>query len=157
MGGAKFKVKGAFGDPWRMFKNAAKAGDETGLVHLAGPVAPLVRMGCRPMCSDLAPGREPDIGVALGIGQKPLQPGDFARSADQPTVQADREHLGLTFGAFGVKRVECVAQVGFELLPGDITGGGGKAHVVGLERVGDDQLVAVANFPPIGQVIVVSI
>ena len=58
---------------------------------------------------------------------------------------------------FGIERVEAVAEIGEELFALDIARGGGEAHVVGLERVGDHELVAVAEFQPIGQVVVVGV
>jgi hypothetical protein len=59
--------------------------------------------------------------------------------------------------AFGVERVEAVLQILEELLAGDVARRGGKAHVVGFQRIGDDQLVMVAIFAPIGQVVVIGV
>jgi hypothetical protein len=114
-------------------------------------------MGLCPMPGDVDAAREPDAVVRLCIVEKALQPGDLARAADQPAMQADREHLGRGRLALGVERVEAVLQVLEELLAGDVARRGGKAHVVGFERIGDHQLVMVAIFAPIGQVVVVGV
>ena len=109
------------------------------------------------MLGNVDPAGEPDAFVRFCICEKFLQPGEFARPPDQPVVQPDREHLGAAVAAFGVKRVEAVFQILIELLARDVAGCGGKTHIIGFERVGDHQLVMVAQFHPIGQVVVVGV
>ena len=58
---------------------------------------------------------------------------------------------------FGVQRVKAVNQVLAEILPRHPSRGGGKAHVIGLERIRDDQLVTLPCLDPIGQIIVISV
>ena len=58
--------------------------------------------------------------------------------------------------AFGVEGVEGVAEVGEEVL-GGVEGAGREAHVVGLEGVGDDELLAAVVLAPVGEVVVVGV
>ena len=72
-------------------------------------------------------------------------------------MQADGEHLGLPRLPFAVKRVEAVLQILEELFPRDVARCRGKAHVVGFQRVGDNKLVMVAVFAPVGQIVVIGV
>ena len=77
-------------------------------------------------------------------------------------MQADGHHPGTSRLSLGKERVERVLQVGEELLAFGEARRDGEAHVVGVERVGDDQLwldrVAVAVMvEPVGQVVVIGV
>jgi hypothetical protein len=80
-----------------------------------------------------------------------------ARAAGEAAVQADRHHLRLPGGAFGIEHVEAVLEIGEELVAGVEALVGGEAHVVGVERVGDDEVRAVGAVDPVGQVVGVGI
>ncbi len=68
-------------------------------------------------------------------------------------MQADGHHLRRTRFALGIERVEAVLQIGIELVAGIETLRRGEAHVVGVERIRDDQL----RLMPIGQIIGVAV
>ncbi|MNV82762.1 hypothetical protein D3C71_1765160 [compost metagenome] len=74
-------------------------------------------------------------------------------------MQADVHHLGVAFLAFFVEHVERVLEIGEELVAGVETLVRRKAHVVGVECVGDDQMRLVGRQPrhPIGQLIRIGI
>ncbi len=68
-------------------------------------------------------------------------------------MEADVQHLGRTRLALGIERVEGVLQVGVELLARVEALRRRKAHVVGVERVGQDEDRPGARFLPVGQVV----
>ncbi len=72
-------------------------------------------------------------------------------------MQAHGHHLGRARLPFGIERVECIGQVGFEIRARHPTRRGGKTHVVTFERVRDHQLITRAEFPPMRQVIVIAV
>ena len=157
VGGAEFQGVGAGGDPGGVLEDAAVEVGEAGEWHLRGALEAFVGVGFGPVLGDVDAAGEPDIGVGLGVVEEAFQARDFAGAADQAAVQADGEHFGLACLAFGIEGVEAVFQVLEELLAFDVAGGGGEAHVVRLQRVGDDQLVAVWQFHPVGQVVIVGV
>ena len=63
--------------------------------------------------------------------------------------------------AFGIERVEAVLEIGEELVAGIEALRRGEAHVVGVERVGDDQLrpsgAMAVMLEPIGQFVVIGV
>ncbi len=82
-----------------------------------------------------------------------MRPGRPIRRQCRPIGQ----HLRGAGFAFGVEGVEAVLEVGEELVAGVEALGGGEAHVVGVEGVGDDQLLAAGVGAPVGQVVVVGV
>jgi hypothetical protein len=118
---------------------------------------PGVGVVLRPVAGDVDAAREPDPVLRCRVVEEPHQPGNLSRAADQPVVQPDRHHLRAARRALGMERVEGILEVLEELLAGDVAGRGGEAHVVGFQRIGDDQLVARADLQPIGQVVVIGV
>ena len=108
------------------------------------------------MAGDINAAGEPDIGPGLGMFDKPLQRGDPPGAAHKTTMQTDRHHARYR-GAFLVQSVKAIAQVGKKLIPGIETLGGAEAHIVGVQGVGDDQVIFAIHFGPKRQVIVVVI
>ena len=72
-------------------------------------------------------------------------------------MQPHAHHLRETGFSFRVKAVEAVLEELEELLAVGEPGGGDKAHVIGTERVGDNQLRSVGVQPPVGQVVVIGV
>ena len=68
-------------------------------------------------------------------------------------MQADAHHLRAAGLAFGVERVERVLQIGEELVAAVEALGRGEAHVIGVERIRDDQLLLAIMLVPVGQVV----
>jgi hypothetical protein len=106
-----------------------------------------------PVAGDVDPAREPDALMAGGVVDEAPERHDPAGPADQAAVEAHGHHPP----AFGIERVEAVAQIGLELVARVEALGRGEAHVVGVERVGDDELVAPARPDPVGQVVGVAV
>ena len=102
------------------------------------------RCQCRAISSR---GRDPDPVDACDVVEKTRERGGAAGPAGQPAVQADRHHLRRAL-AFGVEHVEAVAQIGEEVVAGGEALRVDEAHVVGVERVGNDQ---VRPFGPLTQ------
>ncbi|SKY71558.1 Uncharacterised protein [Mycobacteroides abscessus subsp. abscessus] len=72
------------------------------------------------------------------------QPG---RTSDDPTVQADRQHLRCTLESLAIEHVECVTQLCVELFTRGKAAGRREPHVVGVHRVGHDEMVDVLDRP----------
>ena len=100
---------------------------------------------------------DPDTFEPRDVIEETAKGRDATGASDQPAMQADGHHLGRTTRAFFVERVETVLQVGFELVARVKALGRGKAHVVGVQCVGDHKLVTVGFRDPIGQVVGVAV
>ena len=151
--GAKFQPMRAFCDPGGMLKNSAIGGREILSGQAAGAQLALMRMGLGPMIGDCFAGGEPNALMALCIFNEPLQRGGAAWPANQPTVQADGHHAPALY----VERVETVFEVVKKLIARVKSLGGGKAHVIGVEGVGYNQLIARFKFHPIGHIIGIAV
>src|SRR5258708_38576197 len=75
----------------------------------------LERMARDPVARDLDAAADPDAVVALDVVEKARERGEAPGAPGEPAVQPDREHLR-RFLAFGIQRVEGIAQIGEELL-----------------------------------------
>jgi hypothetical protein len=75
------------------------------------------------MARDVDPSTDPDAVVSQHVLNEPLQCGDPARPTDDPSMQADREHLRAPFFAFGPEHVERIAAVRFPLRSGGKSAG----------------------------------
>ena len=71
-------------------------------------------------------------------------------------MQADRHHLRRAL-AFGIEHVEGILQIGEELVAAVEALRRGEAHVVGVERIGHDELRTARPVHPIGQLVGVGI
>ena len=72
-------------------------------------------------------------------------------------MQPHRHHLGIARHPFRIERIESIAQIGIELVTRIEPLRGGKPHIVTIQRIGDDQLVAPRNLCPVWQIIVVGV
>ena len=161
--GAELELMGAFGDPGGMLEYAAEALDEFCARHARGPERwRLVGMRLLPVAGDVDAARQPDLLMRLDVGNESLQRRDAAGAADQPAMQADIHHARPPGAALLVVRVERIPEIGEELVAGVEALRRREAHVVGVERVGDDELrphlVAVAvMIQPIRQFVVIGV
>ena len=73
-----------------------------------------------------------------------------ARTACQPAMQADRQHLRCAFLTLSIKHVEAVHQVTLELLAVGEASLDRKPHVVAIHGVGNAQLVLTTRLDPVG-------
>ena len=140
-----------------MFEHPAEFRDKAGAVHLVQTQARLRRMGDTPMVSDVDAARRPDAFEPFDIVDKAFQRLYPSGPPDQTAMQPDRHHLGLPGAAFGIKRIEGIAQIGIELIARIKALRRGKAHIVAIKSIGDNQLSAPCYLHPIGQIIVVCI
>ena len=151
-------LPGALRDPRRMLENAAEAGNEALTVHRRRPFPHgRRRMHGLPVAGDVDAPREPDGLTPRRMFDEPPERHDAPRPPDEAAMQADRHHLRAAGLALGIEGVEAVPQIGEELVPGIETLRHGETHVVRVERVGDDQLVARADANPVGQVVGVGV
>ena len=95
-------------------------------------------MGRDPMERDVDAAGHPDPVVALRIVEEAGERRGAPRPAGEAAVQADRHHLGLTRRTFGVEEIKGVLEIGVKLIPRVETLRRRKAHIVGVERIGDD-------------------
>ena len=154
----EFVFPGAFRDPGRVLEDAAEPGNEGLPVHRGWPFARRGRWMHRlPVPGDVdAPGK-PDLVMACGIFDEAPERHRAAGPPDKPAMQADGEHFCAAGFSLGIEGVEAVAQIGEELVAGIEALRDGETHVVGVQRVGNHQLVACAEPSPIGQVIGINI
>ena len=154
---SQFQIEGAVSDPCRMLEHPTIGGDKGGAVHQMrrGPVNR--RMGRRPVGGNLASPGEPCAILRRRIVEKPFQPHHPPRPADQAAMQPDRHHSGPPRLTFGIQRIKRIFQIAEEMIAGVEALWRGEAHVIGVERIGDHQLVAPAHLDPIGQIIVIGI
>lgn len=154
----QLQIEGTVRDPCRMFENGSILCHEFFTRHRRRP---------RSVCADaFSPNagqfrsgvetRHPLWDPALV--EKTLQPwrdlGPDARS--DGSADRSRTSWRAPF-AFGVKRVKTVLQILEKLLALDVAWRGGKAHVVGFKRIGNDKLIPRAHLAPIGQIIIIGI
>src|SRR5262249_27467296 len=86
---------------------------------------------------------DPHILVRTDVIEKARQGRESTWAPSDPTMQSDRQHLRRVERAriaLIVEHVESVAQIVEVLLTGGKARGTRKTHVVGVERVGHDQL-----------------
>jgi len=137
-------------DLWRVLVDVAENVHEQRVAHAARHIAAPGRMRPDPVSCDVETSRDPDAIVLADIVEKTRQRGSAAGTADETAMQADRHHLR-PIVALGVERVETVLEIGEELFAAIETLRRGEAHVVGVERVGHEQLLAFSVIVPIGQ------
>ena len=114
------------------------------------------------MAGDVDAARQPHFLMRLDVVNEPLQRRGAARAADQPAMQADIHHARPPRATLFVVRVERIPEIGEELVAGIEALRRRETHVVGVQRVGNDQLrpdlVAVAVMvQPIGQFVVIGV
>ena len=85
-----------------------------------------------------------------------LEAGDPRGSADDAQMQADRQHARCAC-AFRVQPVEGGDAVAREILREGEAAAVEEAHVVGVERIGQDDMGMPANLDDIGQIVVVGV
>src|ERR1700712_2340885 len=92
-----------------------------------------------PVPRDIDASRDPDAIILFDVIKKALQRAESARSSEQAAMHANGEHLGCIAALF-VEDIERIAQVREERVRRFETLWRGEAHVVGIERVRNDQL-----------------
>src|SRR5262249_55099430 len=113
-------------------------------------------MGSVPMLGDIASRAEPDAVVTADMFQEPDQPGRLARSPDQAIVQADAHQLRC-LRSLRVEKIERVDHVAGEIVRTTEAGIAIEPVVVGLERIGNDEMAAASDLHPIGELVVESV
>ena len=78
-------------------------------------------------------------------------------TANQAAMQANRQHLCRASLPFAVERIKAGFEIVEKLRPGIEPLRCGKAHIIGVKRVGQDQLLPAVEIHPIGQVIGVGV
>src|SRR5258708_2065853 len=106
-----------------------------------------------PMAGDIDPPRNPNAIALLEIIKKT---GKHRRPANQPAMEPHRHHLGGPL-ALGIEHVERILEISEELIAIAKTLRVGESHVVGIERVWNDEMRSLWSLDPIGQVIRVGI
>ena len=155
---AELEVEGALGDPGGVLVDVAEALDELGLREdrRAGGSDRRRRVARAPVGGDVAAGGDPGAALGLDVVDEVGEALDAAGASDEAAVQADRHHLRAARLALGVEHVEGVAQVD-EIVLGVVEGSRREPHVVALEAVGDDELLAALVLAPVGEVVVVGV
>src|SRR5579884_2106975 len=94
----------------------------------------LLGMVLMPVSCDVDPATDPDLIMLLDIVQEALQRGSAPGTAHEAAMQPDRHHLT----AFGIERIEAILEISKILLARIKALQAGKAHVVDIERIGND-------------------
>ena len=110
-----------------------------------------------PVLGDLDAAGKPDLVVALNIIDEALERGEPARPPGKAAVQADIHHLRLARLPFRIEHVERILQIGVEGVAIAEPGLDSKAHVVDIQRIGNDQLVTPGMPTPIGKIVCIGI
>ena len=92
-----------------------------------------------PMLGDVEPARDPHALARGNVVEKSRQTRGASGAARKPAVQPDRHHLGRAL-ALGVEQVEYILEIGEEVFAGVEALGIDEAHVVGVERVRNDEV-----------------
>src|SRR5262245_36715984 len=109
-----------------------------------------------PVPCDVQSRRKPRPLARGGVIEKTCERGCASRAPDQPAVQSDGHHFRRLL-AFGIERVECVLEIGKEVIAGAETLCVDETHVVGVERVGNDEMWSFRSAHPIWQIVGVGI
>ena len=146
----------SFRDMRRVLENIAKRRRKQSPPHPARHISAGGRMVFDPMPRDVDPGCYPNLIVASHIIQKPSERGGTAGAAHEAAMQADGQHLRAD-RAFFVKHVEGIPEIGEKLVSAVEALGRGETHVVGIERIGHDQVLIRLVRMPIGKIVGVGI
>ena len=109
------------------------------------------------MPSDVCPSADPNSIVFEDVVDQALQPGSSARTSNDAPVKADRKHLRASHLALPPQHVEGIATVLFPFLAGRETPDSCKTHVVGVHRVGHDEVAAPGDCGPVGKIVSVGV
>src|SRR4029453_18800308 len=109
-----------------------------------------------PMVGDVEAATKPHPFVALYIIEEASQGCRPPRTSDEATVQTDRHHFGSGF-TLGIEDVEAIPQIGEELLAAIKPLVGGESHIVGVQRIRNDQVRHTVISHPIGQIVGIAI
>ena len=108
------------------------------------------------MARDVDAPANPDALVLLDRIEEAHERSETPGPTDETAMKADRHHLRRV-RAFGMKDIETVAEICKELIARIEALRCGKTHVVGVERVGDNEMIASLDLQPIGQVVGVAV
>src|SRR5260221_14601163 len=98
--------------------------------------------------------RHPDLVMALRVIEESLKCPSAAGPSDQAAMQADGHHLGRPTPSFLIEAIECVLEIGEELIAAVEALRRRKTHVVVVECVGNDEMpAALRPVDPIRQII----
>src|SRR6266496_5019082 len=98
--------------------------------------------------------RHPDLVMALRVIEESLKCQSAAGPPGQAAMQADRHHLGRPTPSLLIKAIECVLQIGEELIAAIEALRRRKTHVIGIERIRNDEMpAALRPINPIRQII----
>ena len=113
-------------------------------------------MGFCPVLSDINSSGDPDLGLGLNIVKETSYGRRASWSPAQPTMQSHRHHLWL-IRAFFVQHIKTVFEIVEKLVARVEPLGGSEPHIIGVERVRDNQMRSPVLVVPIGQVISVGV
>src|SRR5690242_2120505 len=96
-------------------------------------------MALDPMARDIEPAADPDLVALDEVVEEFGQSVRAAGPAGDPAMKPDRHHprRGL---ALVIELVEAVLEIGEEVIAGADAAGESEFRVVGVERVGDDEM-----------------
>ena len=114
------------------------------------------RMNRHPVPRDGGAIAQPDGVVALDMIDEARKRADAAGPADEPAVQPDRHHARLALGAAPIQPVERIPHIGEELLAEVEPLPAGHPAIVGVEAVGNDEMVAPGDASPVRKIVVVA-
>src|SRR5689334_2405687 len=110
------------------------------------------------MAGDIDAARQPDTLVLQDVIEETGKRLGAARPPGKAAMKADRHHLGRAAAALFIEAIEAILEVGEELVAAVEALRGGEAHVVGIERIGNDEMpAAVWAADPVWQVVGIAV
>ena len=153
----QFQIKGRIRNPSGMFKNPTIQLHKPIAIHLRWTFIMHGRMGRGPVMRNINAACKPHIRMGFCIFHKPTQGRHATGTTDQTAMQPDGHHFGRSRLPLGIKRIKRILEVIEKLVARVEPLRRGKAHIIGIQRIGYDQLIAPLNRHPIGQIIIIGV
>ena len=109
-----------------------------------------------PMSGYVDAAADPDAIMLQDVVQRRGKRSGSRRTASQAGMETDRHESG-RLGALLVKLVEGRLEIGFEIHWRTESGGQREFSVIGVHRVGDDEMRLAADLDPIGQFVIIGV
>src|SRR5688500_1108426 len=105
-----------------------------------------------PVPGNVDAARHPYFVVPRNVIEEALERQSASRPPDEAAMETHRHHLGRAEPSLFIEAIEAVPQIGQELIPAVEALRSSEAHVIGIEGVGDDEMLpALRPVDPIGQ------
>ena len=115
------------------------------------------RVHFAPVAGDIDSACHPNLVVALHIIEKFFERERTARPTDEAAVKTYIHQLRCAFCTLAIEIIEIVFEVGVEMLARVETLRRGKAHIIRIKRIGNDEMRTLRAMNPIRKIIRISV